>query len=245
MRLADAQAASLFLPPLKTLEAAGEDRPRLVRERLRSELPIAVYVRPGPLWWAFDWDSAQEQAARSGAEFTPPVDGPKNGRVVLIDEIDKADSDLPNGLLEALGAGEFSPQGRPEPVRIVEPFPLVVITTNEERLLPAAFVRRCFVLHLSRPDDRGKLEDLLVGRAAVHFPHDAQGREPLFRKAAALIAEERDLARRRFVKPLPGQAEFLDLVRAVLELGESASAQMELIDSIAHFVLKKQELPGA
>ena len=99
-------------------------------------------MRPGPLWWAFDWEDALAQAKRSDTT-TPAYDDdvdPKNGRVVLIDEIDKADTDVPNGLLEALGAGQFSPQGRAEPVCIVEPFPLVVVTTNEERVLPAAFV---------------------------------------------------------------------------------------------------------
>jgi MoxR-like ATPase len=163
----------------------------------------------------------------------------------LIDEIDKADTDVPNGLLEALGAGQFSPQGRAEPVRIVEPFPLVVVTTNEERVLPAAFVRRCFVLHLGLPDDQEELMKLLIERAKVHFPKAGNGREGLFRKAAKLIADERANARERFVKPLPGQAEFLDLVRAVLELGKSDGNPMKLLDSFKHYVLRKQESPGA
>jgi MoxR-like ATPase len=160
MRLADAQAASSFLPAMKKPEPdlgeASAESPLFTKHDLRTALDVADYVRPGPLWWAFDWKSALEQAARSGT--TPPAfggdDDPKNGRVVLIDEIDKADTDVPNGLLEALGAGHFSPQGRAEPVCIVEPFPLVVVTTNEERVLPAPFVRRCFVLHLGLPDDR-------------------------------------------------------------------------------------------
>ncbi len=251
MRLADAQAASSFLPTKKRLWAnpgeSAAERPSLNKQDLRKALDVADYVRPGPLWWAFDWDSALQQATQSGT--TPPaVRGeadPKNGRVVLIDEIDKADTDVPNGLLEALGAGQFSPQGRAEPVRIVEPFPLVVVTTNEERVLPAAFVRRCFVLHLGLPDDHEKLMKLLVERAKVHFPNAGDGGEGLFRKAAKLIADERADARERFVKPLPGQAEFLDLLRAVLELGESDGDPEELLDSIAHYVLRKQESPGA
>ncbi len=247
MRLADAQAASLFFPALRNLESKADDPPCFTKQHLRKELDVADYVRPGPLWWAFDWNSAQAQATRSETP-SPSLggeDNPRNGRVVLIDEIDKADTDLPNGLLEALGAGQFSPQGRAEPVRIVEPFPLVVVTTNEERVLPAAFVRRCFVLHLSLPEDRGKLENLLIERAKVHFPDVGEQRESLFDKAAKLIAEERALARERFVKPLPGQAEFLDLLRAVLELGESDGDPSELLDSIARYVLKKQESPGA
>jgi MoxR-like ATPase len=199
------------------------------------------------LWWAFDWESALQQANKSGTT-SPELrgeDDPKNGRVVLIDEIDKADTDVPNGLLEALGAGQFSPQGQAEPVRIVEPFPLVVVTTNEERVLPAAFVRRCFVLHLRLPDDHEKLTELLIERAKVHFPKAGDDHEALFSTAAKLIADERAVARERFVKPLPGQAEFLDLLRAVLELGESDGNPVELLDSIAHYVLKKQESSGA
>ena len=163
----------------------------------------------------------------------------------MIDEIDKADTDVPNGLLEALGAGQFTPQGRTDPVRIIEPFPLVVVTTNEERVLPAAFVRRCFVLHLGLPEKQEALIEFLIERAEVHFPDACEGRENLFRKAAKLIAVERAAARDRFVKPLPGQAEFLDLLRAILELGKSDGDPAKLIDSIAHYVLKKQESPGA
>jgi MoxR-like ATPase len=251
MRLADAQAASSFLPAMRSPGSdSGETRadlPIFTKQDLRKALDVADYVRPGPLWWAFDWDSAMKQATQSGT--VPPAlngeDDPKNGRVVLIDEIDKADTDVPNGLLEALGAGQFSPQERAESVRIVEPFPLVIITTNEERVLPAPFVRRCFVLHLGLPDDPGKLVDLLIERATVHFPTADKAREGLFGKAARLIAEERGIARERFVKPLPGQAEYLDLLRAVLELGESDGDPAELLDSIAHYVLRKQESPGA
>ncbi len=251
MRLADAQAASSFLPARgRSGSGPGEcstQQPSFTKQDIRKALDVADYVRPGPLWWAFDWDSALDQSIRS--ETTPPAhveeDDPKNGRVVLIDEIDKADTDVPNGLLEALGAGQFTPQGRTEPVRIIEPFPLVVVTTNEERVLPAAFVRRCFVLHLGLPEKQEALIEFLIERAEVHFPDACEGRENLFRKAAKLIAVERAAARDRFVKPLPGQAEFLDLLRAILELGKSDGDPAKLIDSIAHYVLKKQESPGA
>jgi len=251
MRLADAQASSSFLREMKRPRPnPGEspaDQSSFTKQNLRKALDVADYVRPGPLWWAFDWESALQQATQSGTTPTAlhSEDDPTNGRVVLIDEIDKADTDVPNGLLEALGAGQFSPQGRAEPVRIVEPFPLVVVTTNEERVLPAAFVRRCFVLHLGLPDDQEELIKLLIERAEVHFPKAGNGREGLFSKAATLIADERADARERFVKPLPGQAEFLDLLRAALELGKSDGNPMELLDSIAHYVLRKQESPGA
>jgi MoxR-like ATPase len=251
MRLADAQTASAFLPAIKKARpkpgASPADDLSFTKKDLRKVLDVADYVRPGPLWWAFDWESALQQANRS--ETAPPAmlgeADPGNGRVVLIDEIDKADTDVPNGLLEALGAGQFSPQGRTEPVRIVEPFPLVVITTNEERVLPAAFVRRCFVLHLRLPEDHQELIELLIERAKVHFPNARDGHGDLFSKAARLIADERASARERFVKPLPGQAELLDLLRAVLELGESDGNPTELLDSIKDYVLRKRESSGA
>jgi MoxR-like ATPase len=251
MRLADAQAASSFLNPLHFFGPNAPEGiagpPARNKEILREALDVADYVHPGPLWWAFDWESALRQAVRCGT--SPPShdgqDAPENGRVVLIDEIDKADTDVPNGLLEALGAGQFSPQGQKEPVRIAGPFPLVIVTTNEERVLPAAFVRRCFVLHLRLPVDPRKLIELLVERAKVHFPRAGKKHEPLFQEAARLVAGERALAQERFVKPLPGQAEYLDLLRAVLELGGSEEEQEQLVKSLAHYVLKKQESPGA
>ena len=180
MRLADAQAASSFLPARgRSGSGPGESstqQPSFTKQDIRRALDVADYVRPGPLWWAFDWDSALYQSTRSGT--TPPAhvkeDDPKNGRVVLIDEIDKADTDVPNGLLEALGAGQFTPQGRIEPVRIIEPFPLVVITTNEERVLPAAFVRRCFVLHLGLPMKQEALIEFLIARGGP-FPGCRRG----------------------------------------------------------------------
>ena len=96
--------------------------------------------------------------------------------MVLIDEIDKAEADLPNGLLEALGVGEFTPQGQQQPVKVVGEFPLVIITTNEERVLPNAFIRRCLVLHLKLPEDDKTLRDYLVARARCISP-GGKGRE--------------------------------------------------------------------
>src|SRR4029077_939588 len=121
---------------------------------------------------------------------------PRNGCVVLIDEIDKADPDVPNGLLEALGAGEFTPLGQTNPVKVQGRFPLVIITTNEERVLPGAFLRRCLVLHLKLPADENALTDLLVNRAKVHFPPKAKSEQavqefenslPLFRRVAEIL----------------------------------------------------------
>jgi MoxR-like ATPase len=171
---------------------------------------------------------------------------PKNGVVVLIDEIDKGEADVPNGLLEVLGAGEFTIPGRAEPIRLkegVEP-PLVVITTNEERMLPDAFVRRCIVLTLRLPSDTKELIAHLVARGRAHFD-TANVSDAVLEQAAILLAADRKTAQERKLRPLPGQAEFMDLVRAVIDLaGPKKVAQQACLDRIAQFVLRKH-LPEA
>jgi hypothetical protein len=170
---------------------------------------------------------------------------PANGCVVLIDEIDKADTDVPNGLLEALGSGEFTPLGSKKPVKITGEPPLVVITTNEERVLPNAFVRRCLVLRLKLPDDDdAELIKFLKDRARIHFPeHARSGRyEPLFHAAAELLVQDRTAARQQFVEPWPGQAEYLDLLRAVLHLEpDKVENHQATLESVARFALRKYE----
>ena len=210
-------------------------------DQARVRLDVANFVTPGPLWWAFDWNDALAQSGRAGhaeqQQASQDDEGnPDKGCAVLIDEIDKAESDVPNGLLEALGAGRFLPLGRSDAVSAHEPVPLVLITTNEERRLPDAFVRRCLVLRLSLPATRIGLTDLLVQRGRAHFK---QAEEELLETAAGLLADDRDFARQHRV-PLPGQAEYLDLVRAVRSLAKGAQErQKEIIETVAGFTLKK------
>ena len=70
------------------------------------------FLTPGALWWTLDWESAEEQFEKSVKGVRKPEKPkkwtPKKGCVLLIDEIDKADADLPNGLLETLGNGAFA-----------------------------------------------------------------------------------------------------------------------------------------
>ena len=137
----------------------------LAAERAEStqiavKLDERCFLRPGPLWWAFDWVGAQRQARHAGArEPSRPEDWTEDqGVVLLLDEIDKADSSVPNGLLEALGSGRFDAPGYPDGVvRNDRVTPLVIVTTNEERALPDAFLRRCLVLHLKLPTERAEL----------------------------------------------------------------------------------------
>jgi MoxR-like ATPase len=208
----------------------------------RERLAVSRYVQPRALWWAFDWRSAERQARSVGVQWPiqPDEGDPRSGVLVLIDEIDKAESDVPNGLLEALGAGSFTPLGRNDPVTAVGEPPLVIITTNEERTLPDAFLRRCLVLHLRLPEKREELVRHLMSRAAAHFP---KVQEQVLRRAAELLVADREKARREHWLPLPGQAEYLDLVRAVAALssgdGRKRLTPEQIMDRVEGFVLKK------
>jgi MoxR-like ATPase len=249
MRLADAQIAAAFLSEKDRPSESRDGKPSgFSRDGLREQLAVGNYVRPGPLWWAFDWKDAKKQADRIGTAI-PPHDAnadPENGCVVLIDEIDKAESDVPNGLLEALGSGRFTPLGRTEAVEVQARPPLVVITTNEERILPNAFLRRCLVLELKLPREDPELIEHLIARAAVHFPKKAKGSKALFRKAAELLVRDRRTTQERNAMPLPGQAEFLDLLRAVFQLERDSGARPEeILESVAQYAVRKFEQAGS
>lgn len=259
-RLAEAQAIGALQPRPETggCDADGcQSHIETALAALRARLAIGCFLHPRALWWALNWHSAATQAravAALAAEEPPQPDGGdwNRGCVVLIDEIDKAESDVPNGLLEALGAGCFTPQGHAEPVVAVGAPPLVVVTTNEERALPDAFIRRCLVLHLALPREREALVARLIERGRTHFG-DADGRPQVLPEvletAANLLADDRALALRRQWRPLPGQAEYLDLVRAVVVQSRGdLQRQLALIKDVADFVLKKhpdaaRELP--
>ncbi|MBB4268003.1 MoxR-like ATPase [Roseospira visakhapatnamensis] len=210
------------------------------RAVLETELAVANYLHPGPLWWAFNWDHARQQAERAMASPPAQHDGGDwgNGCVVLLDEIDKGEADVPNGLLEALGARRFMPMGSLDPVCIGSTVPLVVITTNEERALPEAFLRRCMVLFLTLPDDEAALTDLLVQRGRAHFP---KASDAVLRRAATLLIGDRRAAIAAQIRPFPGQAEYLDLLRAAIALAPGdKEAQLAMLDDIAQYALKKQ-----
>ena len=221
-RLAEAQV-------MGALREADEEG---IRERLKE----SNFLYPESLWWAFEWTSAEKQAKAVGGRIPEAPKGcsADAGAVVLIDEIDKGDPSVPNGLLEALGNGTF-PVPDHEPVTQQGVKPLVIVTTNEERELPDAFLRRCLVLHLELPRNRDELTAHLVQRGKAH--HEACD-ETVLRKAAELLAEDREDVESTGRVP-PGQAEFLDLLRAVTEQCEDAEDQLQLLEEIRRFALQK------
>lgn len=108
---------------------------------------ISNYIRKGKLWEAFT---------------SPELP------VLLIDEIDKADIEFPNDLLQELDRMEFHVYETKETIKAAER-PIVVITSNNEKELPDAFLRRCFFHYIKFPD-RETMQEIIN----VHFP-DIQG----------------------------------------------------------------------
>jgi MoxR-like ATPase len=200
-----------------------------------EDLAMKRFVAPGALWWGFDWASAttQSKVAGPGPSTRWQDASASRGVVVLIDEIDKADPTVPNAMLDALGHGAFSPEGC-DRVHQKGPAPLVLFTTNEDRALPDAFVRRCLVLPLKLPEDPTAW---LVTRGKAHFGERIH--KDILREAATQTATDR-VAVARHHRCAPGLAEYLDLLRALHRLAPGdPAAQRARLDSIHKFFLQK------
>lgn len=207
-------------------------------DELHALMDVVGFIKPGVLWWAFDWDSAEIQARRTGASRPPVRDDwkPARGVVVLVDEIDKADSAVPNALLDAFGSGRFEVDGRDPVERKGEVPPFVVITTNEERALPDAFLRRCVVRHITWPPDRD-VSRYLTDRAKAHFV-DVEMTRVLPKAIELLLAARVRAGKLDAMKP--GLAEFIDMLHAVRELAPGdAEAQRTRLERIERYVLDK------
>lgn len=224
-RLAEAQVLNL---------AAEADREAL--------LTPGRFLSPGPLWWAFNWSSAEQHytkhTRRKRGRPHAPV-GPVKGVVLLLDEIDKADLDLPNGLLQAFGQQSFAVPWLEDELVSRDPDQelLIFVTSNDERELPRAFLRRCLVRELRYPD-AALIDAWLAERARVHFGPDECG-DGVLQSAAEMIREDRAEAQSDGMKP--GLAEYLDLLRVLkgLHPGDE-SAQLAALDEVGRFVRNKQ-----
>jgi MoxR-like ATPase len=144
---------------------------------------IANYIVKGVLWQAFD---AEEQT------------------VLLIDEIDKADIEFPNDLLRELDRMEFYVYETRELVR-AKHRPLVIITSNNEKELPDAFLRRCFFHYISFPDPA-----TMQRIVEVHYPGI---RQDLLQAALTSFFELRGVAG---LKKKPSTSELLDWLKLLL-----------------------------
>ena len=188
------------------------------------------YVEPGVLWWVFDAETARRRGAPLSAPQPEAAKEPNSSlnksrfhdrAVVLIDELDKADPDVPNALLVPLGSTRFHVDDvNIDVIRSSDPAAapgqlsrlLVVISTNEERDLPAAFLRRCVVHKLIHPDATRLVE---IARRHFEWPDQPFGEDDkaLCWSIANRVEELRKTATAAARRP-PSTAEYLDAVRA-------------------------------
>ncbi len=144
---------------------------------------IGNYIRKGKLWEA----------------FTSPV-----LPVLLIDEIDKADIEFPNDLLQELDRMSFDVYETHETITAVER-PIVVITSNNEKELPDAFLRRCFFHYIKFPD-----RETMQAIVDVHFPGI---QKILVTKAMDIFYDVREVPG---LKKKPSTSELLDWLKLLL-----------------------------
>jgi len=144
---------------------------------------ISNYIVRGKLWEAF---AAEQQV------------------VLLIDEIDKADIEFPNDLLQELDRMEFFVYETKETVK-AKFRPLVIITSNNEKELPDAFLRRCF-FHFIRFPERATMEKIV----AAHYPNI---KHDLVREALNLFFDIREVPG---LKKKPATSELLDWLKLLM-----------------------------
>ena len=144
---------------------------------------IKNYIKKGKLWEAFT------------SEQLP---------VLLIDEIDKADIEFPNDLLQELDRMSFDVYETQERIEAKER-PIVVITSNNEKELPDAFLRRCFFHYIKFPD-----RDTMASIIEVHYPGIQKA---LVKKAMDVFYELREVPG---LKKKPSTSELLDWLKLLL-----------------------------
>jgi MoxR-like ATPase len=157
---------------------------------------IANYIRRGKLWEAF---AAEEQV------------------VLLIDEVDKADIEFPNDLLVELDRMEFFVYETGETIR-AKHRPIIIITSNNEKELPDAFLRRCFFHFINFPD-----RDTMREIVEVHYPGIAKA---LVQEAMEVFFDVRSIPG---LKKKPSTSELIDWLKLLMA------------DSIPDEILKERD----
>lgn len=144
---------------------------------------VANYIRKGKMWEAFEADEKV---------------------VLLIDEVDKADIEFPNDLLQELDKMEFHVYETGETIK-AKHRPIVIITSNNEKELPDAFLRRCFFHYIAFPDTQ-----VLQQIVDVHYPGI---KKKLVSEALSQFYEIRETPG---LKKKPSTSEALDWIRLLV-----------------------------
>ncbi len=203
------------------------------------------YLSAGPLWWALNHGSAADYKGRQSSEpyLGKGSEHPRdyaNGVLLLIDEIDKADRSVPNSLLEAMGNYSFDVPCINHRVEC-EPqnAPLVIITTNDEQELPPAFVRRCLVLDITFKNKAAFVITLAKrGKALLGNGFDS---DEIYNIVASQLWAKREEVAKAGATVLPGQAEYLDHLEAILAMKEYAPGikESDAIEELGRLMYNK------
>ena len=174
---------------------------------------VANYIKRGKLWDAFESDERP---------------------VLLIDEIDKADIEFPNDLLQELDRMEFYVYETDETIR-AKIRPVVVITSNNEKELPDAFLRRCFFHYIRFPDDETMREII-----EVHYPGIKQ---KLVSEALRIFYDMRKVPG---LKKKPSTSELLDWLKLLMveDIDDDALRERDptkLLPPLAGALLKNEQ----
>jgi MoxR-like ATPase len=174
---------------------------------------IGNYIVRGPLWEAFEADMPS---------------------VVLIDEVDKADIEFPNDLLRELDRMEFYVYETQKLVA-AKHRPVIIITSNNEKELPDAFLRRCFFHYISFPD-----KDTMMQIIDVHYPGV---KKMLLREALEVFFEIREVPG---LKKKPSTSELLDWLKLLMAEDISPDAlrsqdERKIIPPLAGALLKNEQ----
>lgn len=144
---------------------------------------ISNYIKQGKLWEAFESDGQS---------------------VLLIDEIDKADIEFPNDLLQELDRMEFYVYETQKTIK-AKTRPIVIITSNNEKELPDAFLRRCFFHYIRFPD-----RDTMQKIVKVHYP---EIQDTLIDRALTRFYEVREINQ---LKKKPSTSELIDWIKLLM-----------------------------
>jgi MoxR-like ATPase len=174
---------------------------------------IANYIKRGKLWEAF---TAEKRV------------------VLLIDEIDKADIEFPNDLLQELDRMEFFVYETGETIKAARR-PIVIITSNNEKELPDAFLRRCFFHYIKFPDP-----DTMRSIVDVHYP---DLKKTLVSEALRVFYDLREVPG---IKKKPSTSELLDWIKLLLNEdidAETLRAQdpRKIIPPLAGALIKNEQ----
>ena len=178
-----------------------------------SAKDIANYIKRGKLWESFT------------SETRP---------ILLIDEIDKADIEFPNDLLQELDRMEFFVYETGETIK-AKHRPIIIITSNNEKELPDAFLRRCFFHYIQFPEP-----DVMTDIVEVHYPGL---KADLLKTALNVFYDIRD---QNAIKKKPSTSELLDWIKLLLNEDIDASAlrensQRKLIPPLYGALLKNEQ----